>query len=136
MDFSVALQRCHEPESDRLDDGIDQVADVPPLQRLDVPVQGIHSLPEIGNDDHLRVAAEIAGDFQIAPVDTEDELGSGPHRGPNLIRIEAVDADPDPLLAEVADDARQLGKRHSWRTADVDDIGTARSIVGGGSMNL
>src|SRR5881409_1028692 len=47
--LGVPFERTHEPEPDRLDDGVDEVGDPPLLERGDAPLQRLESLTEIGD---------------------------------------------------------------------------------------
>src|SRR3989454_12732929 len=55
--FGVPFERTHEPEPDRLDDGVDEVRDPPLLERGDARLQRLESLTEIGDHDDARLAA-------------------------------------------------------------------------------
>ena len=60
--LGVSLERGHEAEADRLNDGIDEVRDTPGFQALDARVQRLQTLSEIGDDDDLsRGAAGARG---------------------------------------------------------------------------
>ena len=124
--LGVALERCREPEADRLDDRVDEIADPPPLERLDRRGQGLDPLPEVGDGDYPCAAAgELASHLAVRPVDAQHQLRPGLHGGADLGRLEAVDADPHPRAAELPHDVTQRGERHARRAADVDDVGAA-----------
>ena len=73
---------------------------------------------------------------RLDSVHAENQLGSGLHRGTNLRRVEAVDADPHSGLAQLAYDRAQVGEGNSRGAADVDEIRAAGAEVIGGGTDL
>ena len=121
--FGVPLQRRHEAEADRLDHRIDEVADAPPVQRLDAPVKRVESGAEIGDHHHACAPlADLPGDLEIGPVDAQHQLRAGVHRPQDLVRLEGVDADAHTLTAQLPDHLAELRKDDSRGATDVDDV--------------
>src|ERR1051326_8025100 len=83
----VALERAHEPESDRLDDGVDQVRHAPPFQCHDIRLQALEPAPE---PVHLRplitslrcCAKTAAGN--LVPPKRRSNTSSRPSKGHTL----------------------------------------------------
>ena len=138
VDLDVAFERRGKAEADGLDDGVDQIPDAPALERLDGGGERIQALAEVGNRHDARAGArELAGHLAVGAVDAEHELSPGLDRGPDLVRLEAVDAHPHAGAAELANHLAQGGKGDARRTAEVDDVRAARlEVLGGGADRL
>ena len=65
--LGVALERRHEAEADRLDDGVDEVRHPPALEALEAALQLGELVAGIGNHDEPLVAPGVAlGDRDVA----------------------------------------------------------------------
>src|SRR5206468_10319863 len=55
--FGVALERCHETVTDRLENRIDEITDAPPRKLLEAWLECLERAAELGNDDDTPGAA-------------------------------------------------------------------------------
>ena len=100
------------------------------IERLDRPA-------EIGNRNPSdRIRRELTHDVDIGLVDAEDETGARVDRSPNLVDVEGVDADAHSRIDQLTNDIRQLRKRQTRGTSDVDDVSAGGAIVLGFPADL
>ena len=94
----VPRQTGCETGSNRFQDRVDPIPDVVPIEEL----QGVFQRPWlagiVGDGDHF--AAPIEGGFPIAGIDRQDEFGTGGDRVGDLSRLQAVDGDSQPGIAQ------------------------------------
>jgi hypothetical protein len=127
-DLQVAAEARGEARADRHDDRVDEERLAEPAQVRDGHVEAVEILRRVG-DQHRR-GAQLLRDVAVVPVEAEDVVHARGVGHEDLVGVERVDAEREPLRLELADHLRSFVEPVAVeREPEVDDVGAGVAVV-------
>ena len=130
----VTLERGHEAEIDRIEDGVGEIGAALFVERVHGAIERGHVAMILG-DQHRR-RGHLIGDMQRLLVEAEQIVGARLASAQQLVRVRGIDARRVAVLLECANRLLEMGKGRVGQAAEIDHIGALVRIILGPLQDL